>query len=586
MHPWVAKLRSLATKQPALFAFVSGYALVQLATGGWDLPSSFSWENDGIAPREMFADVASAFTTGQASRYPLLHQLLLVLLCVPITLPAAIAAGSFTPPELLANVMTVPLMTACTVVAKLVSIAMACASLVVLAKLCERIFGAGVGCLAAMFAATNLTVSYYGRTVNLDGPYLFWTTLAAHELLGVLDGHVRSYRKFAVFAAASVATKDQAYASYVLPISAVAIVVSLGCRGVLPRGRGHWRALVDGSVWGTLSYLGLSGVLFNPTGFVARVAELTGSASAHWRGYTRDPQGVLANLQDIVGAQDEYFWPWPFVIAAWLGVLIACVPKRGDDPAMSALVRRMLPLSFGCSSLVCFALVVGRSQHRFVLPMGFFLAPYVAYAISLATQFIRSRSLRRSVVVSLLGWSAWNDVQLRLTQLGDARHELERELATLSERATVETYGPLVYLPRFDRLGRDDLVFQRVGTEPTLRRNPIRGMHELQAPFEALEQRRPDVMVLTESFINRFEAPTPSPGRVSSEFARGARSDAETTKLFARAREGRLTGYHLHRTFETNLPNWAVALGARPHHVHGSTGMRVWMLVRITTTHE
>ena len=41
-----------------------------------------------------------------------------------------------------------------------------------------------------------------------------------------------------------------------------------------------------------------------------------------------------------------------------------------------------------------------------------------------------------------------------------------------------------------------------------------------------------------------------------------------------------LPGYGLSFVAEPTLPEWAIALGAEPAQVHGSTGRRVWVLVR------
>jgi len=192
-------------------------------------------------------------------------------------------------------------------------------------------------------AATHLSVAYYGRTSNLDGPALMWTALALASL--VEDGP-RSRIWFAVFAAAAVATKDQAYASFLFLVPLV------------------WRrprALAAGAlVWALLG-----GALINPTGFWARLREMTGPASGDYRAYTADVAGRIANLVDLGAAQSDFFWSWPVVILCWGGVVLAARRRAA-----------WLPFLSGAGSVVGFALWVGRCEPRFVLPFGFFLSLY------------------------------------------------------------------------------------------------------------------------------------------------------------------------------------------------------------------
>lgn len=70
---WLAPLRGLILADPLRFAVRAGFVVSSLAVVGWDLPSSFSWENDGLAPRDIFAGISENLRPGHAFRYPLLH---------------------------------------------------------------------------------------------------------------------------------------------------------------------------------------------------------------------------------------------------------------------------------------------------------------------------------------------------------------------------------------------------------------------------------------------------------------------------------------------------------------------------------
>ena len=60
------------------------FGLTELVTLGWDLPGSHGWENDGVAPRDLFGGLANNLTPGHAHRYPLLHYLVLAVPCLPV----------------------------------------------------------------------------------------------------------------------------------------------------------------------------------------------------------------------------------------------------------------------------------------------------------------------------------------------------------------------------------------------------------------------------------------------------------------------------------------------------------------------
>ena len=102
-----------------------------------------------------------------------------------------------------------------------------------------------------------------------------------------------------------------------------------------------------------LAYGLFSGALLNPTGFLHRIERLTTSASQDWRTYVAGFEGVAANLRDIGLSQERFFWPWPMVALAWLGVALSLAPRAeggleeavalDGPPASSRHLDRRLP---------------------------------------------------------------------------------------------------------------------------------------------------------------------------------------------------------------------------------------------------
>ncbi|WP_428267219.1 ArnT family glycosyltransferase [Haliangium sp.] len=554
------------------------FAAVQLLGLGWDLPGAYGWENDGVAPRDLFGGLAHNLSPGQAHRYPLLHYLILAVLCLPVALVVAAGAGAWTAPALTAAMLQVAPMTAISIVAKLVAVVMGCVAVATLARIAARTVSPRAGRMAALFAATSVSVSYYGRVSNLDLPYLMWTALALNALIDVAEhGRLRDYLRFGIFTGAAVATKDQAYASFVLvgPLYLIALP-ALG-RGLAVPARIHWRRLLAAVGAGALSLGVLGGGLLNPTGFVAHIELLTGPNSQDWRAYAPGLAGVWANLRDLAAAQAEFWWPWPVVALAWLGVVLAWAkPAAPGSPQTRAW--RMLPLVAGVSSVLAFTLVVARTEHRFVLPLGFWLAYYGGVAVDVMLDWDRLRTPVRIALVGLLAWSAGRALAVPITQWCDARREVSRMLAALPPGSTVETYGLLTYLPHFDVSPQAPYRVQRVGPEPPAERNPLLGAAEIQAPYGEVEARRPDVLVIPEGFAVRFLPQPDGPGQRRQAVVEAYRRRSDGAEFFRAAVADELPGYRLRAVVTPTVPAWLTALGLGPVEIHGSTGRRVWVL--------
>ena len=560
------------------------FALSQLIAVGWDLPGAYGWENDGIAPRDFFAGLAINLTPGQGHRYPLFHNAVIALLCIPILLPAALGAEEWTLPALMDQILTVPAMTGCSLVAKLVGVIMACIALLVLARIARRTVSAEAGRWAAVWAATCLSFAYYGRVSNLDGPYLMWTALAIDRLLAAAETRKRrDYILFGVLAGAAVATKDQAYAGFVLPGLIYVLLLPLGSDQPFGPRLAHYRNTAFATLAGALSLGVLGGGLLNPTGFLARLRELTGGASHNWMSYARTPEGVLANVIDIGRGQETFYWPWLVVALCWIGVGIVIFKPGGEG--VHSRTFRLLPLCAGVSSVLFFTLVVARCEHRFVLPLGFWLAYYGGVASAALLSRSASKSglalgVAQAALTVLVFWAAGHSLEVHLTQRGDARNEVRAYLSALDEGTLVETYGLLVHLPHFDVSSDAPYRLQRVSRRPIPERNPLVGSEEIDAPYGDVRVRKPDVLVVPESTAQEFIPRQLGEGMAESAVGERAQADMDAQAFYRSVLNDSLEGYRVGLITEPKLPAWAKALGADPVQVHASVGNRQWVLVR------
>ncbi|HTQ05103.1 MAG TPA: glycosyltransferase family 39 protein [Polyangiaceae bacterium] len=578
---WLVRpLRALAAEDRAVLVIALGFAATELVTFGWDLPGSHGWENDGIAPRDLFGGLAHNLTPGATHRYPLLHYLLLGLLSLPALL-AAVLSGPLTAAGVRSRVLSVPCMTAIALLAKALATLMGVVCIMVLARIVRRTVSTRAGRYAALFAAVNLTFAFYARVSNLDVPYLTWTVLALDAVLDVFEsGDARAYGRVGLFGAAAVATKDQAYASFLLVVPLYFVLLPLVSRERLSRA--HVRLCLRGAATGAVAYGLASGALFNPTGFVKRLAELRGPSSELWRMYSRDAAGLRANVADVVHAAAHDFWPTPVFAVACLGVLLALAGKPGPTSIESRALR-LLPFVAGFGSLVFFTLAVGRSEHRFLLPFGFFLAAYAGIAADAfvgATAALRAEIVGRAVTTLVLVWCAVTSAATHLTMLGDARREVARFLEQLPRGSTVETYGLVVYAPHFDVSPSSPYHVVRVGPERPKSRNPLVGATELEGRIADAGLRMPAAIVVSEGFATPYLAVSDDPSRPLTGVNQARRADTATYDFVHAAVTDGLPGYRLALAARPSLPRWARAFGLHPVAIQGTTGLSVWVLVR------
>jgi hypothetical protein len=380
-----------------------------------------------------------------------------------------------------------------------------------------------------------------------------------------------------------VATKDQAYAGLVLP--GLIYVLLLPLRSDQPFGprAAHYRNTAFATLTGALSLGFLGGGLLNPTGFLARLRELTGGASHDWMSYARTPEGVLANVIDIGVAQETFYWPWLVVALCWAGVAWVVLNRGGEG--VRSRTFRLLPLCAGVSSILFFTLVVARCEHRFLLPFGFWLAYYggVASAACLSRLGSRGRPALRmtqAALAMLVLWAAGHSLEVHLTQRGDARNEVHAYLDALDEGTVVETYGLLVHLPHFDVSDDSPYRLQRVSRRPIPQRNPLVGSEEIDAPYGDVQVRNPDVLVVPEYTAREFIPRQLRKGMAESAIGQRAHADSDAQTFFRSVLNDSLEGYEVALVAEPKLPAWAKALGAEPVDVHASVGNRQWILVR------
>lgn len=489
---------------PLFLAIVVAFFALRLWGIGWGLEGTWSWDNDGVAPRDVFPGIAFTFTPGEYYTYPPLHLLLLAVLSLPLGLRAALQAPSLTKEGLIAGFLEPTTAIGVSLIARMVALVASGVLAIAIFRAFRLSHGRRGAAFAAIASAGLTSLSFYVHTSNLDVPFLAWSAVALALLTKALvDNRSDQLRKPLIAVAAAVATKDQAYALFLLSLP----VYFLGWLALTPapdRGRFIKQSL-QAIATGVAALLLFDGALFNPRGFLARVRFLLGSASQDYAEYSKDWSGRLRVAKALVVAAPEHV-AWPLLLLVPVGLLVAhevrtpALPRDGDA---SRRARRQLaaylPALFAFSFAIAFNMQARRTEHRFAMPVWFYLATYAG--VGAERLLARARGASRPLAKAALGGvpavaflaapGLFRAAEVDINLAADTRYGVESWLATLPPNSTVETYGGIVYLPHFP----PHCAVTRIGVDPPKKRSPLTGAREVQAPFADIEARRPAYVV-------------------------------------------------------------------------------------------
>ena len=432
-------------------------------------------------------------------------------------------------------------MTFFAIVARLLSVAMSLGIIICVGQMARLIAGRRAGFFAATACALGVTLTYYGQVTNLDVPYLFWSVLSLFGACARIAGHEPArFREAALFAAAAVATKDQAYAIFLLSVPLVLLLwfsadswPRRNASGVIP-------VLLFWTVAAIVLLLLIDGAITNPGGFAKRIAFLTGPASQDYANYPHDMAGRLGLFKDVWA----YFTQGYVAIASILAVLglwFHAARWRDDRPAW---VAGLLPFLAMVSFTICFNFVALRTDDRFLLPQAVLATVYIGVAaeklVSAPPPWLSRVARFLLAIVALLGF--YQCMGISAAFLLDPRYDAERWMAAhVRAGDTIETYGQNAYLPRFPT----NAAVTRVGQTPPNLRNPLPGVTELPRPYDAIGDRNPRFIVISVWWVQHHLDPgTPSGGnRVPSAIQQVQFRDLDAVRYFSRLQAGRLDYY-------------------------------------------
>ena len=520
-----------------LFWILCAAAVFRLAGLWWGLPASDGWDDDGIAPRNFLVGLAKTYAGGSYFTYPPLQMIFLAILTCPGWIIALFNAHSLTQHDVIAEIIQVPYMTFFAVVARLVSAAMSVGTIYLIGKMTETIAGRRAGLFAAGACALNAAMTYYGQVTNLDGPYLFWSALSLWGWMRAIgECEPRHMRWAALCAAAAIATKDQAYAVFLLSVPLALLMWFALDRWPRQNARSVITTLLISTCIAALALLAIDGAFVNPAGFADRIAFLTSQASKDYAQYQDDWEGRLRLLKDMWAYFPRYY---PLAVA-WLGAFGVLIHIARPCDERSAFVAGLLPLFAIISFTVAFNFVALRTEPRFLLPQSVFIAVYVGVAADrlafAALPLIRYAA--RGLILAVATIAFYQCAGIDAAFIGDPRYDAERWLdANVRPGDTIETYGLNVYLPRFPK----GAIVTRLDRKPLTARNPLPHVTELDQPYQSIAARCPRLLVVSAFWVRDYlmwNIAVPSDGRAIQKVQQSSFNETGALNYFRALFEG------------------------------------------------
>ena len=553
------------TRSP-LFWILLAAAGLRLAGLFWGLPASDGWDDDGFSPRNFLTALALTWKPGAYFTYPPLHALFLAIPALPVAGWALAHAPSLSQHDVIATITQPVYMTYFAATGRLVNLAMSLGVIWCVGEMARQAAGVRAGFLAAIACALNFGLTYYGQVSNLDVPYLFWACLSLmYCMRAVNEEQTGRFWPAALFAAAAIATKDQAYALFLLSLPVFLLLWFAADDWPRSNGRRIVLAVLPAAALSIFLLLFVDGAVTNPSGFLRRIAFLAGPASQDYAEYLHGPSGWLALLGDM-GSHLAQGYGLAAVTLAVLGVGVHVMRSRGR-----ARVVGLLPLLAIASFTVCFNFAALRSDDRFVLPQAVLSCVYIGItaevlAFSAATWM---RLLGRAVLLLIALAALHQAVAINAALLFDPRYDAERWMtAHVNPGDVIESYGQNCFLPRFPAGAR----VIRVGQGDLKLRNPLPGVTELREPFIAA--RHPRFIVLNLAWARRYLRPDIplQPGHIYSRLQKVDFSNMDARVFF----QGLINGSQGYRLVHAAQPAslWPVV------HIHDSLDEPVWIFER------
>jgi hypothetical protein len=473
-----------ARSDPWLIATLAVAAILYSWHLGWGLPNgNSSWAADSYGPITVLGLVQRSFQRWNSGffyfKYPLGYPFLLAAMYAPVLGYLYLTGGWHHPRAQYPYGFVDPdgALYALGIAGRLLSVLFALGLVAAAYGITRRLLGQWAARAGAVLVATAYPVVYYAHTTNLDIGYVCWMIAALYfALVAAESERPAPWAALGVAAAMAVSSKEQAFA-FLLPLPFLAV----GSRVLARRSmRACWSRGVIAMVVATIvTEVLANNVLFNPLGFVARIAYLLG----------RPLTPVDVRLAPVEFALWKGAKEWTYVLQlsdaldSALGTAIACTAAAGVLLVWRrkrAAIWLLVPAaSYYYISLRALDLIT----LRYTLPLIVLAALLAAAFLALVIEAVAAPGARRAitavaVVLGVLGLARAVELNWLLTT--DSRYAAEAWMANhLAPGSRGEVYQKPVYLPRFDAKWKVESV-------------PI-----AERSIDGIEARNPDFIVLS-----------------------------------------------------------------------------------------
>jgi Dolichyl-phosphate-mannose-protein mannosyltransferase len=439
-------------RQPRLWLAALYAVAVPLFVVGfwWGMPHWFGWSGDEMNPSSWWQALSFKAYNGWHTRYPPLHFAVLQGLSWPLRL--ALEAAGFDPVRRAVWLI---------VFSRIVSLLLAFATVGLVYRIGSEIYDRRSALFTAAILVSVAPYVYYAKMGNLDVPYIFWFTLSLLYYVRILKHHrLRDYVLFALMAAATVCTKDQAYGLYGL--APLPILWSLARREHGAQGsaaqilKGLGRSLIDrrflAAAGAAIAGFAVFQMLWNWHRFTLHVRLLLGPMSDNYQDYENTPEGhealLTLFLRQIVFCLNPALALVCTAGVAWT-VWRLFKRKSGDEPFLVACLVFLV-----VSYYVTFLSLILFSYDRYILPIALLLAfPGGRLLGALAAPAGRFVGLRRAAIAVVFGYSLLYAASVDARLLADSRYAVEayvREHAPTPQAArSAIGVGRHKHVPRF-----------------------------------------------------------------------------------------------------------------------------------------
>jgi 4-amino-4-deoxy-L-arabinose transferase-like glycosyltransferase len=402
----------------------------------WGLFPHTLWHPDELAPADIVDAVEHWFAGGWFMLYPPVQAVIDAVVLSPIFVAKWAGALSLHRADVHATMH---------LGMRVITVVMAVATLLVGYVVGRETVGERAAAFGVFVAGCAQAFVYYGRTANVDVPYVLWVSLALlYFVRAVRHRRLRDHAALGVATALAVATKDQAYGFFLGP----ALVLVFCCwrdHAALTRLRRVVWTLLDLRLWAgvattmAVAVLGF-GVLWNYDGFLSHIAEATGYRV---QGYRLFDAGLAGQLQLL--AYSAQLMPWAFGVVAMALVAIGVLAAwRG--PTLRAMWLLLVPV---VSYYVSVIMLVGYTYDRFfvgyVIPIGLFAAAGFEWLDQRSRSRLWRGALATGCAIGIVAPPILLDVNMRFS----SKIALERWLkAEAGDDPLILAIANPIYLPR------------------------------------------------------------------------------------------------------------------------------------------